>query len=155
MASNNSEDYWRCPFCENVYHFFTESDIDEHNAKCGEKQKLIKELKKQENGLEKVVHKSLAGHLHINKNEVELGLLSQRQLKKSIAEKETELQTLHRRSWSRAESNGSVKTESQQCKGCAHSHSQVLSEHNYANFSPKKRKNVHHGRQHQQNGGSH
>ena len=52
MASNISEDFWKCPFCNNVYHFFNENDITEHNVKCGEKEHFVKELKKQEKGLE-------------------------------------------------------------------------------------------------------
>ena len=141
MAANISEDFWRCPYCQNIYHFFNENDITEHNDKCGKKEQLIKELKSQEKSLEEFTNQSLTGHLHINKNEIELRLLSQRQLRNSIADKETELHELHRRSWTRAETNGSIKSKTQLCRACPHSHSQIHDEHNYAAFENVSSKN--------------
>ena len=152
MDKDNICEFWKCPFCENIYHFFNEKDIDEHNSKCKEKHELLREIKIQESKLETITNRSLVDHIHINKNQIELEHLSIRKLKNSVTERETQLQALHRRSWIRAESKGAIRQKSQQCKGCSHSHSQVLSEHNYADFSHKTFKKLKNGGLKQQNG---
>ena len=92
-------------------------------------------LKNMKKTSKKVKDQSAVSHLHINvhinKNKVELDLLLHRKLRKSLAEKEAELQALHRRSWHRAETNGSIKRKTQQCKICSHSHSRNERKHNH------------------------
>ena len=145
MEREQIVNHWKCPFCNNIYHLFNEKDIDEHNSKCKEKQELVEEITKHETRLKKVKIQSTFDHLHINvhinKNKVELGLLLHRKLRKSVAEKEAELQALHRRSWIRAETDGSIKRKTQQCKDCSHPHPKTENKHNHvAKTSGKIRK---------------
>ena len=145
MDADQVDNHWKCPYCNNIYHLFNEKDIDEHNSKCKEKKELLDEIKNNEKNLKRVKDQSVNDHLHIsvhiNKNKVEIDLLLQRKLRKSVAEKEAELQALHRRSWSRAETNGSIKRKTQQCKTCSHSQSRSERKHNHvAKTSGKKPK---------------